>query len=91
MTATLRVLERGGHRRRDKSSTMSRAAGSSSPVDRRHRFTPSAEGRAHACLDPELVAGFVDGTISLNEQARVMAHVVVCHRCYERFKVALGL
>ena len=81
------MLAEGG----DKSATMSRAAGSSAPEDRRHRIRRRAEGRAHACLEPELVAGFVDGTISLDEQARVIAHVVVCNRCHERFKGALGL
>jgi len=44
---------------------------------------PAAQPLAGACPDPGLLAAFVEGNLTANEQSAVDAHIVECGRCQE--------
>jgi hypothetical protein len=86
VATALRTL--GGHRRRGRRLTMSRPAASSSRAD------PGldAAGHSRSCPQLEEIAAFVDGTLSLRDQVRLvrlMAHLILCNSCYKLSKARL--
>ncbi len=43
---------------------------------------PAGEG-SETCLEPELIAGYLDGELDVSGRRRVESHLAVCDRCRE--------